>query len=135
MPILPMHLISPIDMATDEEALFVMAGTMDGHGANIEARLCEHFPNAVLIPIKRRPAKDEDAFLKEADHCDWQLVMHMIAWRLRDKLRHGGRVFWPVGGLNAAHARLEANAPSIFNELNARCYLFLKTYGRGMAIS
>lgn len=73
--------------------------------------------NACGIATKRRPARDEDAYLVDADYDEWEMFTASTYERIEVHLKNGGVVIWPVG-LGMGRAELPGRAPRILNTIN-----------------
>ena len=86
-------------------------------------------PNAVGIATKRRPSRDEDAYLTDADYDEWEAFNAFDYARLEGHLRQGGIVVWPAG-IGLGRAGLPGRAGKIYTQLISWAWDWRDRFGR-----
>lgn len=101
------------------DALFAFGDNLvrAGRGPGAGQAVIRDEPNAVGIPTKRRPARDEGAYLTDADMEAFKEAAAEPFRRLSEHLRAGGTVVWPADGIGTGRAELAARAPRIWASL------------------
>lgn len=71
-------------------------------------------PNAVGIPTKWLPSMRPGSFFSDKDFDDWKKESTPDIERL---MQHKGAIIWPTDGIGSGRARLQKNAPLIWNAI------------------
>jgi hypothetical protein len=100
--------------------LFVFGDNLAGRGLGGQAREMSGEPNAVGLPTKRRPARDAEAYLADADLPEVQAAAAPAIQRLTQHLNAGGTVVWSAAAIGTGLADLPRRATAI-----ARSYDFV----------
>jgi hypothetical protein len=95
------------------DTLWVFGDNLAHKGRGGQAKECRGEPNAVGIPTKRRPSRDEDAYFVDSDFARAKPEIDAAFIRLADHLRTGGTVVLPAQGIGTGRAELERRAPRI----------------------
>ena len=97
--------------------LFVFGDNMTRHGLAGQAQEARDEPNAIGIATKIKPSMAPDAFLTD-DHYDiWFDAEKSTFARLMKASSNGRTIIWPLDGIGTGLARLERNAPAIWNDI------------------
>jgi len=108
--------------------LYVFGDNFESKGLGGQAGQARGEPNAVGIATKRRPSRDEDAYLTDADYIEWQLHVASAYECIEVHLRNGGVVVWPAQ-IGMGRANLQARAPKILNEIQTRAWYLRDRFG------
>jgi hypothetical protein len=99
--------------ARNPGVLFVFGDNLARAGFGGQAAELRGARNAVGIPTKRAPRRDEAAYFCDADLEAATPAITAAFERLRQHLRAGGDVVWPVAGVGTGLAELPRRAPAI----------------------
>ena len=95
------------------QVLFVFGDNLVGAGFGGQAAELRGEPNAVGIPTKRAPRRDERAYFRDADLTLAAPVISAAFARLAEHLADGGDIVWPAAGVGTGLAELPRRAPAI----------------------
>lgn len=104
------------------DTLFVFGDNMARRGRGGQAAQMRGEPNAIGVPTKWRPARDEGAYFSDADATLPEVRSAIIgAFQvMREALDAGRDVVIPAAGLGTERADLERRAPRIYRAIQAR---------------
>jgi hypothetical protein len=108
-------LITRAMVRENRDALFVFGDNMEGRGMGGQAREMRGEPNAVGIPTKWRPGREDRDYFTDADIKDrdvWHAI-HGAIELLREGLRSGKRIIIPSDGIGTGLAELPTRAPKL----------------------
>jgi hypothetical protein len=97
--------------------IFVFGDNLERSGFGGQAAEARGEPNAIGIATKRKPTMEPDAFLSEEDYDDWFIKERPTLARLIKASQNGRTIIWPLDGIGTGLARLEKNAPAIWNDI------------------
>lgn len=97
--------------------LFVFGDNMMRHGLAGQAAEARGEPNAIGIATKMKPSMEADAFLSDLDYEKWFAAEQPTMARLMKASQAGRTIIWPFDGIGTGLARLEKNAPQIWNDI------------------
>lgn len=109
--------------------LFVFGDNFARAGYGGQAKEARGEPNAVGIPTKRRPQRDESAYLTDIDFEEWQLKTKQDWARISVWLERSDTVVWPMDGIGTGLAELSERAPLIASEIEWRFQALLSKHG------
>jgi len=97
--------------------LFVFGDNLARSGLGGQAAEARGEPNAIGIATKLRPSMDPGAFLTDAYYDEWFAAERTTMRRLMEASSNGRTIIWPLDGIGTGLARLEKNAPAIWNDI------------------
>ena len=109
--------------------MYVFGDNFERKGLGGQAGQARGEPNAVGIATKRRPSRDEDAYLTDADYDEWEAFNAFDYARLEGYLAAGGIVVWPAG-IGLGRAGLPGRAGKIYTQLASWAWDWRDRYGR-----
>lgn len=104
-------------LKAEPDVLWVFGDNMERKGFGGQAAEMRGERNAVGIPTKIAPRRDEAAYFRDDDY---EIAMKEMApdiKRLKDHLRSGKTVVWPSAGIGTDRADLKNKAPKIWAEI------------------
>jgi len=104
---------SVADVQSKPDTLFAFGDNMEREGKGGQAAIRDE-KNAVGIPTKWRPSRDEDAYFTDADFSRVRKEIDAAVARLEGHLRVGGAVVLPKDGIGTGLADLPNRAPKIY---------------------
>lgn len=113
------------------DILFVFGDNMLRRGLKGQAAAMRGEPNALGIPVKWRPSKDDDAYFTDQD-ADREEVRQSILQSfqlIRDTLDAGRCVVIPADGIGTGLAQLPERAPRIHLAISRRIQALEEKYG------
>ena|SRR5690606_37435257 len=97
--------------------LFVFGDNLARSGLGGQAAEARGEPNAIGIATKRKPTMEPDAFLTDDERNAWFAEERRTLARLMKAAKNGRTIIWPLDGIGTGLARLEANAPGIWSDI------------------
>lgn len=97
--------------------LFVFGDNIVRDGFGGQAAEARNEPNAIGIATKLRPSMDPSAFLTDDHYDEWFAAEKSTLRRLMEASSNGRTIVWPLDGIGTGLARLEKNAPTIWNDI------------------
>jgi hypothetical protein len=110
------------------DTLFVFGDNLERRGMGGQAAEMRGEPNAVGIPTKRAPRRDEAAYFTDDDYTTAVAAMRDDMVRLADHVKSGGVVVIPADGIGTGLAQLPTRAPRIHSYIS-RCFEKLRVIG------
>lgn len=110
------------------DTLFVFGDNLERRGRGGQAAEMRGEPNAVGIPTKRAPRRDEAAYFTDADYTTAVAAIRSDMIRLADHVKRGGIVVIPQDGIGTGLAELPRRAPRIHSYIE-RCFEKLRCLG------
>lgn len=110
-----MHRICRSDVKADRNTVYVFGDNMEGRGLGGQAREMRGEPNAIGVPTKWRPGREERDYFTDDDAKDrdvWHAI-HGAFERMRAALAEGRNVVIPFDGLGPGLAELPTRAPKL----------------------
>lgn len=106
----------------DRNAVFVFGDNMARKGLGGQAAEMRGEPNAIGVPTKWRPSRDEAAYFTDDDSGLFQVreAIDSAFQAMQDALRGGRNVVIPADGLGTGLADLPRRAPVIHRAIEAR---------------
>ncbi len=104
-------------LRAEPDTLWVYGDNLARRGLGGQAAEMRGEPNAVGIPTKRRPARDEAAYFTDDDLPTFREAAAPVFARLAAHLRGRGMVVWPTAGIGTGLADLERRAPRVWASL------------------
>jgi len=96
--------------------LYVFGDNFERKGLGGQAGQARGEPNACGIATKRRPSRDEDAYLIDGDYDEWKRATVDAYQKIEQQLTSGGIVVWP-NGIGMGRAEMPARAGKIYTQL------------------
>ena len=90
MPVEVRRWITTAMVRSEPATLFVFGDNLAGWGRGGQAAVMRNEPNAVGVPTKNRPARDEAAFFSDDDFDVAKAAINAAMLRLAAHLRAGG---------------------------------------------
>ena len=121
--------ITPEMVNSNPQILFLFGDNMQRRGRGGQAVYGRGASNAVGVPTKWKPSRDQLAYFKDSD---WYKVINTIDRdldRIEDHLRRGGLVVFPSDGIGTGLADLPRRAPKIFKHITSRLEAMHQKYG------
>lgn len=97
--------------------LFLFGDNMMRNGLAGQAAEARGEPNAIGIATKLKPSMEPDAFLTDDHYDKWFAAEKPTLARLMKASQAGRTIIWPLDGIGTGLARLEKNAPGIWNDI------------------
>lgn len=101
-------------LRAEPEKLFVFGDNFRRSGLGGQAKEMRGEPNAVGIPTKRSPSRDENSFLTDERSDYWSKNCGKDIAKL---LVFDGTIVWPSAGIGTGLAELEKRAPRIWRAI------------------
>lgn len=108
------------EIRNNPDKLYVFGDNFAREGFGGQAKECRGEPNAVGIPTKREPSREDRAYLSDADFDLWANKSAATFMRIAVALDDGKTVVWPSAGIGTGLAELERRAPKIWHDLQCR---------------
>lgn len=102
------------------DTLFVFGDNLARQGLGGQAKEMRGEKNAVGIPTKRAPRRDESAYFTDADFDTAIKSMEKDMARLKTHIMAGGDIVFPTDGIGSGLAELSRRAPKIDTYIKAR---------------
>lgn len=99
--------------------LFIFGDNLDRSGFGGQAAEARREQNAIGIATKRKPTMEASAFFVDADYDEWFEAEKRTMQRLMAASQAGRTIIWPLDGIGTGLARLEKNAPAIWNDIES----------------
>lgn len=119
--VLRLRRINRRDLRYDPESLYVFGDNMEGRGMGGQAAEMRGEPNAVGVPTKWRPGRQDRDYFTDDDIRDrhvWHAI-HAAFERMRAALAEGRNVVIPFDGIGTGLAELPTRAPKIHAAIEA----------------
>ena len=120
MPLEYRKMIYRADMRKEPETLFIFGDNMKRYGKGGQAKEARGEPNAIGIPTKNAPHRNESAYFTDDDFDVAKPEIDAAFDRLEEHLNSGGNVVWPKDGIGTGLASLQEKAPKIWAYLEER---------------
>ncbi|MFL7901589.1 hypothetical protein ACJ41P_10680 [Azospirillum argentinense] len=121
MPVETERHITRQSVRSRPDALFVFGDNLERRGRGGQAAEMRGEPNAVGIPTKRAPRRDESAYFTDDDYSTAVAAMRLDMIRLGEHVKQGGVVVIPADGIGTGLAELPTRAPRIHAYIQ-RCF-------------
>lgn len=119
MPIEVVKMFTPSLLKSRSDDIFVFGDNMERRGKGGQAAVCRDKPNAVGIPTKWGPRRDEDAYFTDDDFARVKDTITQDFLKLVEHARNGGTVIFPEDGIGTGRAELDTRAPRIYRYIQA----------------
>jgi hypothetical protein len=129
MPLIFQDRLTPGDLSSRPDWLFLFGDNERRLGRGGQAAVCRGHANAVGIATKRTPERSDDACWTDADYDRVIAIIDRNLAPAFDHVRQGGTVVCPAFGLGTGRAELPSRAPRVFAYLRERIIL-LKRFGQ-----
>jgi hypothetical protein len=116
------------EIQSNRAVLYVFGDNFERKGLGGQAGQARGEPNAVGIATKRRPSREEDAYLTDDDYDKWVAFNVLSCAQIDSHLTRGGVVVWPTQ-IGMGRADLQGRAPRILNEIHAWAWSWRDRFG------
>lgn len=107
-------------LKANPDTLFVFGDNLARQGFGGQAKEMRGEPNAVGIPTKKAPRRDEAAYFTDADFEIAAKAMEKDLNRLKAHIAKGGDIVFPTDGIGTGLAELSRRAPKIDAHIQAQ---------------